>query len=148
VREGDHPYVFRDFPITSMHKQAFKAAEVANCAWVQGKYWEPHDRLFAHQKALNIESLASHALAVGLDLAIFQRCLKSGITAKEIRDDLAEGKKAGVRGTPTFFIGRPNPSSSSVKVLKMVRGAQAYANFQQVLDSVLATQKSSSDSPK
>ncbi len=51
-------------------------------------------------------------------------------------------------GTPTFFIGRADPSSSSVKVLRMVRGAQAYANFQQVLDSVLATQKSSSDSPK
>ncbi len=90
----------------------------------------------------------SHALAVGLDLAIFQGCLKSGITAKEIRDDLAEEQKAGVRGTPTFFIGRTDPSSSSVKVLKMVRGAKAYANFQQVLDSVLATQKSSSDSSK
>ncbi len=61
---------------------------------------------------------------------------------------MAEGQKAGVRGTPTFFIGRTNPSSSSVKVLRMVRGAQAYANFQQVLDSVLATQKSSSDAPK
>ncbi len=82
----------------------------------------------------------SHALAVGLDLAIFQRCLKSGITAKEIRDDVAEGQKAGVRGTPTFFIGRTNPNSSSVKVLKMVRGAQAYANFKQVLDSLLAAQ--------
>ncbi len=82
----------------------------------------------------------SHALAVGLDLAIFQRCLKSGITAKEIRDDMAEGQKAGVRGTPTFFIGRTNPSSSSVKVLKMVRGAQAYPSFQQALDSVLAAQ--------
>ncbi len=90
----------------------------------------------------------SHALAVGLDLAIFQRCLKSGITAKEIRDDMAEGQKASVRGTPTFFIGMTNPSSSSVKVLRMVQGAQAYANFQQALDSVLATQKSSSDPPK
>ncbi len=61
---------------------------------------------------------------------------------------MAEGQKAGVRGTPTFFIGMTNPSSSSVKVLRMVRGAQAYANFKQALDSVLATQKSSSDSPK
>ncbi len=148
IATGKVKYVFRDFPITSIHKQAFKAAEAANCAGAEGKYWEMHDRLFDHQKALNIESLDSHALAVGLDLAIFQRCLKSGITAKEIRDDMAEGQKAGVRGTPTFFIGRTNPSSSSVKVLRMVRGAQAYANFKQVLDSVLATQKSSSDSPK
>ncbi len=82
----------------------------------------------------------SHALAVGLDPAAFQRCLKSGITAKGIRDDMAEGQKAGVRGTPTFFIGRTNPSSSSVKVLKMVRGAKAYPNFQRALDSVLAAQ--------
>jgi len=148
IATGKVKYVFRDFPIPSLHKQAFKAAEAANCAGVEGKYWEMHDRLFDHQKALNIESLDSHALAVGLDLAIFQRCLKSGITAKEIRDDMAEGQKAGVRGTPTFFIGMTNPSSSSVKVMRVVRGAQAYANFKQVLDSVLATQKSSSDSPK
>ncbi len=90
----------------------------------------------------------SHALAVGLDLAIFHHCLKSSVTAKEIRDDMAEGQKAGVRGTPTFFIGMTNPSSSSVKVLRMVRGAQAYPKFKQALDSVLAAQKPSSDSPK
>ncbi len=61
---------------------------------------------------------------------------------------MAEGQKAGVRGTPTFFIGRTDPNSSSVKALKMVRGAQAYPKFKQALDSVLAAQKPSSDSPK
>ena len=103
---------------------------------------------FNYRCPLSLVDLELHALTLGLGIEPFRQCLQSDDTAKEIRDDVAEGQKAGVRGTPTFFIGRTNQSSSSVKVLRMVRGAQAYANFKQVLDSVLATQKSSSDSSK
>ncbi len=99
VATGKVTYVLRDFPLTSIHKQAFEAAEAANCAGVQGKYWEMHDRLFAHQKALDVRNLEVHALSVGLGLGAFNRCLKSGITAKEIRDDMAEERQAGVRGS-------------------------------------------------
>ncbi len=145
IATGKVKYVFRDLPLTSIHKEAFKAAEAANCAGKQGKYWEMHDQLFANPKALRVMNLQTHALGIGLDLAAFKQCLSSGATAQEIRDDVAEGTKAGVRGTPTFFIGRTNPTSSAVKVLRIIRGAQAYPKFQQALDSVLAAQKSSSD---
>ncbi|MDA2911368.1 DsbA family protein [Nitrospiraceae bacterium AH_259_D15_M11_P09] len=94
---------------------------------------------------LSLVDLELHTYAIGPDTSLFRQCLESGKAAKEIRDDMAEGQKAGVRGTPTFFIGRTNPSSSSVKVLMMLRGAQAYRNFQQALDSLLAAQKSSPD---
>ncbi len=97
---------------------------------------------------LSLVDFELHSLTLGLYIEPFRQCLQSDDTAKEIRDDVAEGQKADVRGTPTFFIGRTNPSSSSVKVLRMLRGAQAYQNFQQVLDSLLEAQKSSPDSSK
>ena len=87
---------------------------------------------------VSLVDLELHAKTIGLETGVFRQCLDSEMTAHEIRDDMAEGQKAGVRGTPTFFIGMTNPNSLSVKVLKMVRGAQAYPNFQQVLDSLLA----------
>ncbi len=98
-----------------------------------------------YQCPLSLVDLELHAKTIGLETGAFWQCLDSEMTAHEIRDDMAEGQKAGVRGTPTFFIGRADPSSSSVKVLRMLRGAQAYANFKQALDSLLAAPKSSPD---
>ncbi len=137
ITTGKVKYVFRDLPLTSIHKEAFKAAEAANCAGKQGKYWEMHDQLFANRKALRVMSLEAHALGIGLDLAAFKHCLHSGATAQEIRDDIAEGQKAGVRGTPTFFLGRTDPNTPYVKPLLMLRGAVAYPKFQKAIDRLL-----------
>lgn len=129
-----------DFPLESIHKSAFKLAEAARCAGEQGKYWEMHDRLFDHQKALKLEDLPLHAQAVGLDPEAFQQCLDSGKYSSEIRRDMAEGGRAGVRGAPTFLLGF-NESGGKVKAVKIIRGAQPYANFKEAIESLLASRK-------
>ena len=94
IKTGRLKYVFRDFPIESIHKEAFKAHEAANCAGEQGKYWEIHDRLFANQRALGLKDLSGYAGALSLDLESFERCLNGGKHAAEIRKDIAAGEEA------------------------------------------------------
>jgi protein-disulfide isomerase len=123
IQPGKVKYVFLDFPLESIHKNAFKAAEAGNCAADQGKFWEMHDQLFANQQKLEPAQLIEHAKAVGLDEAKFKQCLDSGKYAADIRKDLAEGGKAGVTGTPTTLVGLTQPNGY-VKVVKAIRGAQ------------------------
>ncbi|MBI3330449.1 MAG: DsbA family protein [Nitrospinae bacterium] len=132
-------YVFRDFPIASLHPQAAKAHEGAHCAGEQGKYWEMHARLFANQKAHSPQDLSHHAEALGLDMASFQQCLESGTHAAKIRKAIAEGQKAGVRCTPTFFLGLSQPNHSQLKARKVIRGAHPYALFQQAIEGLLSS---------
>ena len=141
VKPGKIRYSVREFPLEQIHPQAFKAAEAALCAGDQGKYWEMHVRLFEQQKALGEAELPGHARAVGLDEAAFTKCLAGGRHAERVRADLAEGQKAGVRGTPMFFIGVIDDAGTSVKVVRALRGAVPYANFQSALDAVLAEVK-------
>jgi protein-disulfide isomerase len=138
VKTGKLRYVTREFPLESIHPHAFKAAEAALCAGDQGKYWEMHGRLFANQRALEPGQLAAHAQAVGLDEATFAQCLAGGTKAAKIRKDLADGAKAGVTGTPAFFLGVAD--GATVKVVRFIRGAQAFASFKEAIDGALAAQ--------
>jgi len=137
IRTGKVKYVLRDFPLESIHPQAFKGHEATRCAGEQGKYWEMHARLLADQKSLSPNDLTEHARTLGLDVPSFQLCLDSGKYAAGIRTDLAEGSKAGVSGTPSFFLGVSDPNDSKVKVLKVIVGAQPFANFKEAIDSLL-----------
>lgn len=139
IATGKIKYVFRNFPITSIHPLAFKAHEAANCSGEQEKYWEMHDRLFANSTALGLKDLSQHARALALDLPKFQECLDSGKQAGKIRSDLAEGQKAGVQGTPTFFLGLTEPNDTQITAVKIIRGAQPYAAFKQAIESLLST---------
>lgn len=132
--------MIRDFPLESIHKQAFKAHEAASCAGEQGKYLEMVTQLFANQKALELKDFPDHAKALGLDLSAFEQCLNSGRHAAEIRQDMADGSRAGVKGTPTFLLGFTQPNDS-VKALTIIRGAQPYAQFKKAIDALLASQK-------
>jgi protein-disulfide isomerase len=134
-------YLFFDFPLESIHKNALKAAEASRCAGEQGKYWEMHDQLFAHSTALENVDLFRHATTLSLDPLKFQECMDSGRYANEIRKDLMEGQRAGVRGTPSFLIGISEGEASKIKVLKLIRGAQPYPMFKEALDSLLTSQK-------
>ena len=136
MKTGKLKYVFMDMPLESIHKFAFKAAEAANCAGEQGKYWEMHDRLFANQKAF--EPWNGHAEAAGLDVAAFEQCLTSGKSAPEIRRDMAEAGKAATTGTPAFLFGRTDPKSSKMKIVSVLRGAKAYPDFKAEIDRLLA----------
>jgi len=140
IKTGKVKYVFRDFPIESAHPQAFKAAEAAHCAGEQGKYWEMHGRLFAHQRQLGLNDLPQHAQALALD-ANFQQCLDSGKYAVKVRRDWADARKAGVAGTPTFFLGPTKRNGSQVRALRKLVGAQPYAAFKEAIDSLLSTGK-------
>lgn len=130
-----------DFPL-GFHKQAFKAHEAGNCAGDQGKFWEMHDMIFENQKTMQPEDLMKHAEKLGLDMAAFKNCLDSEKYAEEIRKDMAEGQKAGVRGTPSFLIGYTNPNDGTkIKAVKFVRGAQPYSKFKEEFDSLLKEEK-------
>jgi protein-disulfide isomerase/rhodanese-related sulfurtransferase len=99
-------FVFRQFPITKIHPQAEKAAEASECAAQQGKFWEAVEKLYAKQTDLSVDALKRYAAELGLDKSRFNQCLDSGEAASRITQDLADGRAVGVRGTPTFFIGR------------------------------------------
>lgn len=109
----------------------------ADCAGEQGKYWEMHDRLFQNQRAL--EPWSGHAAAIGLDVAAFDTCLASEKFAPAIRRDMAEARKAGATGTPSFVLGVTDPDDpNKVKGLAFIRGAQPFAAFKAQIDEALA----------
>jgi predicted DsbA family dithiol-disulfide isomerase len=100
-----------------------------------------HERIFTNQKSMAPKDLISYAAAIGLDMPVFEQCLNSGKHAAEIRKDLADGSKAGVRGTPSFLLGLTQPNSTDVRATKIIRGAQPYNAFKQAIDSLLAPKK-------
>jgi protein-disulfide isomerase len=97
-------FVFRHFPLTTVHPHAQHAAEAAEAAGAQGKFWAMHDILFAHQQALGDDNLVQYAAAIGLDLSRFISELARHIHAARVREDFLSGARSGVNGTPTFFI--------------------------------------------
>jgi NhaA family Na+:H+ antiporter len=97
-------YVFRHFPIRSSHPTAQKAAEAAEAAAAQGKFWEMHDLLFENQGDLSLARLEECAVTLGLDVERFSRELEEGIYADKVEQDFRSGARSGVNGTPTFYI--------------------------------------------
>jgi protein-disulfide isomerase len=97
-------FVFRNFPLAEAHPHARKAAQAAEAAAAQGKFWEMHDMIFEHQDALEDEDLIADARSLGLDAERVARELEAGTHAKRVRDDFRSGVRSGVNGTPTFFV--------------------------------------------
>ena len=97
-------FIFRNFPLTEIHEHAAAAAETAEAAASQGKFWEMHDMLYEHQAALRDVDLRRYAERLGLDLAQMQAALEGGAVEKRVRADFMGGVRSGVNGTPTFFI--------------------------------------------
>ena len=118
--------VWKDFPLTSIHPQAFKAAEAAHCAREQGKFWEYHDRLFANQQALDQDFLKKYASETGLDAAKFNACLDSAKYAERVQAQMGVGTALGVSSTPSVFING-----------RMISGAQPYETFTAIIDEEL-----------
>ena len=96
--------VYRHFPLAESHPHALLAAEAAEAAGAQSKFWEMHEMLFTHQQALEQEDLLDYAGKLGLDLPRFGKELTEGVYTKKVRDDFRGGVRSGVNGTPTFFI--------------------------------------------
>jgi len=101
---GQVAFVFRNFPLTTMHPHAELAAEAAESAGAQGKFWEMHDTLYENQQALEPEDLAQYAAELDLDFQRFANDLATHAYHQRIREDFMSGVRSGVNGTPTFFI--------------------------------------------
>jgi len=101
---NDLRFVFRNFPLTKAHEHAEHAAEMAEAAAHEGKFWQMHDRLFEHQHELEDADLVGYAAALGLDPAWAAAALAQGVFRERVHEDFASGVKSGVNGTPTFFI--------------------------------------------
>lgn len=97
-------FVFRHFPLVQVHPHAVSAAEAAEAAGAQGKFWEMHDTLYEHQRALEGSHLVFYAVSLGLDRERFIRDLTSHAYLEHIREDILSGVDSGVEGTPFFFI--------------------------------------------
>jgi protein-disulfide isomerase len=97
-------FVFRNFPLAEAHPHASLAAQAADAAGAQGKFWEMHDMIFEHQETLEPGDLVGYAKSIGLDVPRFTRELEAGTYAKKVRDDFRSGVRSGVNGTPTFFV--------------------------------------------
>ena len=119
--------VWKDFPLTQIHPQAFKAGEAGHCAAEQGKFWEYHDRLFANQEALQPTDLKRHAADLGLDRAKFDACLDSSKYGDRVREGVAQGSRLGVNSTPTMYVNG-----------RLVSGAQPYEVIAAVIEEELS----------
>ena len=97
-------FAYRHFPLVATHRYALKAAEAAEAAGEQGKFWEYQDTLFEHQENLKTEDLKKYAQELELDMEKFNESLDSGKFKDKVTTDLDDGENAGVRATPTFFI--------------------------------------------
>jgi protein-disulfide isomerase len=101
--EDDLCFVYRHFPLANAHPHAMRAAESAEAAGAQEKFWEMHDQLFEHQDALDDESLLFYAAQIGLDVKRFVADITTHAHLDRIHRDLSSGARSGVNGTPTFF---------------------------------------------
>jgi len=128
--EGKVRLSYRDFPLGQIHSNAERAAQAARCAGEQNKFWEYHDLLFADQRKLDIPSLKEHSRNLKLNEIQFDTCIASNKFQKAVRVDAEDGSKAGVNGTPGFFINGI-----------AISGAQPIAVFEQLIDSELRKQK-------
>lgn len=129
IKTGKVKLVFRDFPLP-FHANAQKAAEAAECAGEQGKFWEMHDIIFDNQTTISAADLKNYAINLNLNSIQFNDCLDSGKYADEVGKDMNDGSAAGVTGTPTFFINGE----------KLV-GAQPFSVFEEILDKKLSGKK-------
>ena len=138
INTGKVNFVYRDFPIQSIHRNAATAAVAAECADDQNSFWAFHDMIFENKgmweklDGINLlNEFEQYAVTLGLNSEEFDACLESGKYFDEVRKDLQDGQKYGITGTPGFFIGNDEIGYT------LVSGAQPYQNFERILEEML-----------
>lgn len=121
-------YVYKNFPLTSIHPNAVSAAEAAQCARAQGAFWEFHDLLFTMRLELGATAYLDYAAELDLDMDDFSLCVQERRYADTVRADHDLASSLGLRSTPTFFINGI-----------MVKGALPFQEFARIIDAVLDT---------
>lgn len=116
-------FVFRHFPLLTVHLYAEQAAEAAEAAAAQGRFWPMHEQLFAHQAALALPDLLGYAHGLGLDVSRIDAEVRRHAYGERIREDLNGGLRSGVRATPTFYINGVEYVGDSAGLLPALRAA-------------------------
>ena len=137
VDTGKIRYVFRNFPLESIHPNAKNAALAATCSALQGRFWEMHDRLFLNQGALDLPSLLGYGAGLGIDENKYRTCLQGQATGALVQTDKEMALKAELTGTPAFFIGRVG-SDGVLHATRKISGAFPYSVFQTAIEDILA----------
>ena len=128
-------YITKDFPL-DFHRQSKSASLAANCADAQGRYSAMRQTLFANPRELTEAFYLKTAASLSLNMETFRACLNHPAGSKEIDADLQEGQRAGVRGTPAFFIGKLQGNRVTEAVA--LSGAVPFEQFKTAIDRVLA----------
>jgi protein-disulfide isomerase/rhodanese-related sulfurtransferase len=119
-------FAFREFPLVNVHAESEKAAEAAECAGQQGKFWQAVDTFYEHQEELSLPAINRYAGEMGLDSPRFVACLQKGEMASRVAQDVRDGQALGVHATPTFFIDG-----------HVIVGPIAYPQFEQLVENEL-----------
>jgi protein-disulfide isomerase len=127
INTGKVKFVYMHFPLDNIHPEATPAALATECARDQGKFWEFHDLVFENQQSIGDASYKQWASQLSLDTTKFNDCYDSKKFETDVRDDLAKGSAAGIRGTPGFLLNG-----------QLISGAQPFAVFQQAIEAELA----------
>ena len=127
---GKVKLAFRDFPLSAIHPFADGAAEASRCAEAQNKFWPMHDAMYANQSKLTKDDLIKTASSLGMNGDAFASCMKADTYKAAIQQDMEAGQKAGVTGTPAFFING-----------RFLNGSLPEEQFEQIIKSELATLK-------
>ena len=133
LKTGQIRLAFRHLPLP-MHKYAGKAAEAAECAARQGKFWAAHDKLYENVASLALLDLREMAGGLNLDKQKFDTCMKGEATDR-VTADAAQAKELGVSSTPLFLVGTFEPDGR-LRVRETIRGASSLADFQAVFDRI------------
>lgn len=124
--QGQVAWVYKHFPLESLHPYAFAAAEASECAAEQGKFWEYADTLYTNQSLITPDYLKSAAGEIGLNQKDFNDCLTSGRYQGKVQDNFDEGEATGITGTPGIYVNDI-----------LIKGALPIEQFKQVIDSLL-----------
>ena len=137
IATGLVKYVFRDFPLDALHPTARALGIGAACAGEQDKYWEMHDYFFEHQKDLSPGNIEDYATSLGMNMENFQACVTTESIQQAVQQDVEDGKKLGINGTPSFLFGLTNEHEKDIKAQHIFRGALPYADFKNIIEKLL-----------
>lgn len=126
IKTGKVLFVYRDFPLSSIHNMAQKSAEASQCAYEQGKFWQYHDILYERQNSLSVQNLKLWAEELGLNTDQFNNCLDSEKYRDEVQKDFNDIIAWGGRGTPAVFINK-----------RFVAGALPWETFESIIEEEL-----------
>jgi len=138
VETGKVRYVAREFPLSSIHKDAHRAAQATLCAGEQGKYWELRDKIFHNRNRLAESDLEEYARSVGVELESWKACLSSGRYEQKISKDRQDGSRLGISGTPSFAFGLTDPDEpNTILVAEVIEGAYPFEEFAKRIKALL-----------